>query len=374
MKRWQLPISYLARETQPSWLSRHFLFAWHIVVLCASWYPFTGWRYTGEGVFAFFFYPLPYYQTSFDNVINFLAYMPLGFAWALAFRCRWYAPLLALLCGGMLSGLVEFVQQFLPDRVASNLDLLCNSAGCLAGAIVGCLFEKLTLVRRWHVARQAWFAKGALVDYGLTLMVLWLLAQSNPAVPLFGVVVEPVGIPQSFVSPIGNPALFLRVLETSGVMLHVTAVGLLTVTLLARRSRAARAVWGLLIFTTLMKTLFAGAMLKPGQFLAWLNIDVVMGAAAATALLTMGVVLKRRWQALAALACLGLAELVEAEWPLHATPYSVASLFRWRYGHLQDFNGLTQTMSELWPYLAGIYLIGVAMRDISRSRESVLPQ
>ncbi|QDQ26434.1 hypothetical protein FNU76_08680 [Chitinimonas arctica] len=98
--RWQLPISYLARDTVPSWLGRHFLFAWHAVILVTSWYPFSGWRYTGEPIFAFFGYPLPYYHTASDNTLNLLAYMPLGYAWALFFRCRWYAPLLALALGG----------------------------------------------------------------------------------------------------------------------------------------------------------------------------------------------------------------------------------------------------------------------------------
>lgn len=372
MRRWQLPISYLARSTRPSWLGRHFLAAWHAIILVASWYPFSGWRYTGEGLFAFYTYPLPYYQTGFDNAINVLAYVPLGYAWALALRCRWHVPVFALLFGALLSGGVEFVQQFLPDRVASNLDILCNTGGSVVGAMAACLLNKLLVVHRWHVVRRRWLALGGLADYGLMLMLLWLLTQLNPAVPLFGVVIEPQGIPQPFVSPIANARLFLQLLEAGGVMLNMTAVGLMMATLLARRTHITAALAGTLMLTIATKIVLAGIMLKSEAFLAWVNRDVVGGAIAAWVLLTLAAPLKRRWRALLALLCLCLAKGVEWAWPLTAEPYSLFGLFRWHYGHLRDLSGLTQTISAAWPALAAAYLLGLFWRDWRRNRESVV--
>lgn len=352
----QLPVSYLAHYAVPSWLGRHFLLAWHLVILVVSWYPFSGWRYTGEPVFAFYSYPLPYYYTHLDNAVNLLAYLPLGYAWALACHCRWYAPMLALAAGVLLSGSIEFVQQFLPDRVASNLDILYNGGGALVGGLAAGLFSKLLIVRRWHVLRQRWFRPGALVDYGLVLAALWMLTQINPAVPLFGIVVEPNGLPQPFVSPISDARLFLRLLEASGVMLSVVALSLFAVTLLAQRRHSPWLVGGLVLAALAIKLVTAGMMLKRTEFLAWFNLNVLMGGVMAAVGLMLLMRLQRRWQALVAVLCLLAAQMVEALWPLQGSPYGMADLFKWRYGHLRDFNGLSQTISEVWPWLAIVYL------------------
>lgn len=365
--RWQLPISYLARETAPSWLGRHFLLAWHLVLLAVSFYPFSGWRYTGEGIFAFYSYPLPYYQTAFDNWINVAAYMPLGYAWALYYRCRWFAPLLAMLLGCLLSGSVEFVQQFIPSRIASNLDILCNTTGCLLGALAAGLFSKLLILRGWHIRRQRWFRVGALADYGLMLLALWFATQMNPAIPLFGVVVQPRGLPQPWVSPIHDAALFLGVLEISGVMLHFTAVCLFLLTLLAQRSDRMTALWGLVLAAVTLKLVTAGALLKPSAFLEWFNLQVLAGILAALILLNILSRLKMRWQALAAAACLFATQVIEELWPLNAEPLDMLNLFKWRYGHLRDFNGLSEMISAVWPYAATVYLLGLAWQNWRRS-------
>jgi MFS superfamily sulfate permease-like transporter len=112
-------------------------------------------------------------------------------------------------------------------------------------------------------------------------------------------------------------------------------------------------------------------MLKRGEFLAWVNGSVALGALLAAVCLSVVVSLKRRWQALLALCCLVLAEGVEAAWPLHSSTHGLASLFRWRYGHVQDFNGLTETLSQMWPYLAAVYLVGVAARDMRRAASRI---
>jgi VanZ family protein len=364
-----LPISYLAHTARPSWLGRHFLAAWHALIVMASLYPFTGWRHTGEPVFAFLTYPLPYFQTGFDNWLNMLAYLPLGYAWAMTCRCRWYAPLVAVVAGAMLSGSMEFVQQFLPSRVASNLDLLYNTAGALAGALLAGASQKLLWVRAWHVRRARWFRAGALVDYALVLMLLWLITQMNPAVPWLGVVVQPQGLPQPWISPIANAALFLRALEAAGVMLHATAVGLMVSTLLAHRWMAPRWIAGWIALSLAVKMVFAGVLLQPGAFLAWFNLNVLAGATAAAGLLILLLRLKRRWQALAALVCLIASEGVELYWPLSGGPGSPLALFRQDFGHLVDFNGLSQTLSTLWPWLAAAYLAPQAWSDWRRSHQ-----
>jgi hypothetical protein len=227
-------------------------------------------------------------------------------------------------------------------------------------------------MRGWHVLRQRWFAKGALADYGLILMGVWLLTQLNPAVPLFGIVFAPQGIPQPFVSPIANARLFLQLLEAGGIMLNVTAVGLIGATLLARRDHAAKAMAVMVLVMALCKAVMAGTLLKTDAFLAWLNWNVIVGGLAAWFGLAALAPLKRRWRAVAGLLCLVLARWVEYAWPLNDEPVSLFSLFKWRYGHLRDFGGLSQTLSIIWPWLAGVYLLLLIARDWRRLRHSVV--
>lgn len=369
---WQLPISYLARQAPPSWLGRHFLLAWHLLILVASWYPFTGWRYTGEGVWAFYAYPIPYYQSGFDNWVNLVAFIPLGYAWGLYFGNRWFAALRAALLAALLAACIEFVQQFLPGRVASNLDILYNVAGALLGGGLAGVFNKLLIVRGWYLRRQRWFRLGGLADYGLVLLVLWFLAQMNPAVPLFGVVVVPGGIPQPWLSPIADARLFLALLETAGVTLHLTAIGLFVLTLLARRQDRRSALLGMVATAFGLKILAAGLLLRPGEFLAWFNLNVLAGLLLATLLLRILVRLKLRWQALGALICLAAIELIEALWPLHAQTPGMSELFRWSYGHLRTFNGLTGFLSGVWPSAAALYLLLLAWISWRRSYQPTI--
>jgi len=49
------------------------------------------------------------------------------------------AILAATACGAALSVVLEAAQTFLPARVASNLDVLANTAGAFAGGVVGLL-------------------------------------------------------------------------------------------------------------------------------------------------------------------------------------------------------------------------------------------
>src|SRR5690606_33053314 len=102
------------------------------VVVYASLHPLAGWAPPTAPLLAFLGAPWPRYYTLFDVVVNVLAYLPLGFLLVPALHPRirpWPAALMALLCGGLLSLALEPLQQFLPERVPSNLDLASNAAG-----------------------------------------------------------------------------------------------------------------------------------------------------------------------------------------------------------------------------------------------------
>jgi len=76
-----------------------------------------------------------------DVVSNVLLFMPLGFLlaiWRADRRASFGATLvLAVLSGALLSGSVEFIQLFAPQRFSSVVDVVTNTFGSTVGAVTG---------------------------------------------------------------------------------------------------------------------------------------------------------------------------------------------------------------------------------------------
>lgn len=323
-----------------------------VVIFFLSLYPFTGWDYSGRPLFEFLSYPLPYYTRFFDNAANVLIYIPYGFSLALLFMPRWLSFLFAIAVCLVTSICVEFLQEFLPMRVASNLDVLCNVLGAGLGAslAVSPLFR-----RRWQHLRQwrrRYFVEDSAADYGLLLLGLWLLTQLNPAMPLFGVVAYPQGLPQPYVSPLENPRLFLFLVEAGGAMANMLAIGLFMTSWLKGRADRFRSILLLLLAVWLCKMLAAGALLKPFALFQWINAHLVTGLTAGFLLLWWVAGCSRLTQTLVAIAALLVAQFAATLWPLSEVQSDVLSLFRWPYGHLLNMSALLDFLSDLWPVAA----------------------
>ena len=183
------PARASARVRHASPVARATLLAYILLIVYASWFPFSGWHNNGLPPLTYLQnMALPRYWNWFDVGINIVGYIPLGalIVYSLHPRVRgWAAVLLASACGILLSGTMEAVQSFLPSRVASNLDFFTNAAGCLAGAVGGAMSAgKLLDQSNVYRLRQRWFAQHASV--GLVLLALWPLAQMYPQGYLFG--------------------------------------------------------------------------------------------------------------------------------------------------------------------------------------------
>jgi len=80
---------------------------------------------------------LPAVTSQQDLAQNIALYLPLGFFVGLACRRSrmkgWTVALITLISAAALSGTAEFVQQFLPARVSSLTDVLCNILGAAVG-------------------------------------------------------------------------------------------------------------------------------------------------------------------------------------------------------------------------------------------------
>ena len=85
---WQPPIRLLARGTQPTRIAGFFVPLYTLVILSVSLYPYLGWRWPNHPVFAFLGYSTPYYGAPVDDVLNILAYVPLGAGLLLSLSSR----------------------------------------------------------------------------------------------------------------------------------------------------------------------------------------------------------------------------------------------------------------------------------------------
>lgn len=121
-------------------LAPAFALAYALLVAYACLHPLTGWRDSGLPAFDWLWAPWPKYFILEDLLFNILGYLPLGLLLAAALPAQWRfarKALVAALLAGLFSFGLEALQNYLPSRVASNLDLGGNAAGGLLGALAG---------------------------------------------------------------------------------------------------------------------------------------------------------------------------------------------------------------------------------------------
>ena len=153
--------------------------AYAALVVYASLYPFTGWRWPpGQALATLAQIVWPPWRDDFDFWSNLAGYLPLGALLMIAARRSGWGvgPSLALALGGpsALSYLMEVLQHFVPNRHPSLKDLAMNSAGALCGALLAWSCHAVGLVDRWHALRERWFTRdsaGALALLALVVLV-----------------------------------------------------------------------------------------------------------------------------------------------------------------------------------------------------------
>ncbi|HEX7560503.1 MAG TPA: VanZ family protein, partial [Usitatibacter sp.] len=164
------------------------LAVWALLIAYASLYPFVPLRLPSmDAVLGYF--SRPRYVTAFDVVVNVLAYAPLGTLACLYFRqadATARAIVKAIACCAAFSFAMEFLQLFVVGRVASMYDTLANAAGALWGALVFADPFYSLVTRPLGERREKFIVAGAWGDAGLALVMLWMIAQLNPALPFFG--------------------------------------------------------------------------------------------------------------------------------------------------------------------------------------------
>jgi len=352
-------------------VARAALLAYLLLIVYASWFPFAGWRSSGLSPFAFLNLQPQRYWTGFDVMVNIVGYMPLGVLLVLALHPRvrgLWAVLIAAVTGVLVSGTMETVQNFLPSRVPSNLDLLTNSGGCLAGAIVGLLFGPLLLDQsRLYRLRRRWFSPHA--SQGLVLVALWPLAQVYPQGYLFGNG-QILPLLSEWLSEWLDADIDLVTLirGTAGMTVEqywlseivITACGMTgaALTLLCLARRGAPRLWLMLALVgtgLLVRTLASSLFFAPSNALVWLTPGAeggfLIGLIMLSGLAFAPPIAQRRL----AVVTLVLALIVVNTIP--ANPYFVATLQGWQQGRFLNFNGAAQVLGLAWPFIALWFLL-----------------
>lgn len=335
---------------RPLILARYLALAWCGLIVYGSLHPFSGWRDTGIHWASFLNAGWPRYWTAFDLLANVAVYLPLGFFLTLAFaqlRWRWLAVLLAILSGSALSLGLETLQNWLPSRIPSNLDLVCNALGSLLGAILAHRVGPRIFARLERTAQHL-LSPIAHGELGLTLLGLWLIVPLSPEILLFGAGDMRQII--SFTPAIPFSVSHFALIEASITTCHALAAGLLLRSLLAGPGVAYLVVPLFLVIALAIRTLSAAILISPADAMAWLTPGAQHGLLAAVLLLALMLWLPTRVALiLAALALITGTTLVNLA---PANPYSAAALAVWRQGHFLNFNGLTRLIASLWPFLA----------------------
>lgn len=349
----------------------------YVGLICyASLYPFSDWRYQGVVPWAYLSSPWPKYWTGFDITINLLGYLPLGFLLALSGlrtgRGR-FAVALATLLAGLLSLAMESLQNYLPFRVPSNVDLGLNVVGAWLGALLAWGMEELGVIERWSIFRARWFVADA--RGGLVLLALWPVGLLFPAAVPFGLGQVLERLESSLGDILQDTPLLdwlpVRDIELQplvpGAELVCVMLGMLIPCLLGFciiRATSRRLLFLLLVFACGMGVTALSAALSygPEHAWAWSSVPVKAGLVAAMvlALLLLGV--PRRVSAALVLLALGVHLDLLNQAP--ASPYFAQTLSTWEQGRFIRFHGLAQWVGWLWPYATLVYvLFRVWVRD-----------
>ncbi|MBY0340227.1 MAG: VanZ family protein [Rhodocyclaceae bacterium] len=336
-------------------LARILAVAYTVLVVYASLHPFSGWRDSGLSLFAFLNAGWPRYYTGFDLLVNVLAYVPLGFFWmpvATAHAGRSIGTVFVCIALALLSGTLETLQNFLPSRVPSNVDLACNSLGALLGALAaqrwGSMLLSESRLLRW---RHRHLAHEPVGDYGLTLLGIWLLVQLSPENLLFGS---------------GNLRVLLELpgalpFDAERFSRHeswIAALGTLTIALMSSLVLRRPRYWHVLLLLALailIRSFAAALLIEPARFAHWMTAGNLagmgVGLVLAWPLLRLNESLRRVLAGAFVMATTALVNIAPDN------PYLLQATQVWHQGHFLNFNGLTRVGSSFWPFFAMAFLM-----------------
>ena len=344
------------------------LAVWIALIAYASLYPFLPLRLPGPDAFGAFIMR-PRYTLESDVVLNVLAYIPLGLLARLYFgtRATRLPPFVcAVALGAALSLSMELAQLFIPNRVSSIQDVVANTSGTTIGALLFVDPVYSLATRPLGELRERLLIAGAWGDAGLALLVLWTIAQLNPALPFFGA---------GNIASSGLESQETAFLQWAAVGMGVCGFGLFVSAILAADQGSFRMTLVLLSVALWLKFMAASFMLQPHFAEEWLSAGRVAGLGAGLAALLLLRRMPRIGRLYLAFVLLLAAALFSKIFGSYSAIDELVKLFRWPYGQLAGFATLTRFLHEGWALLAVAYLIALFLHDRrARARGEIIPR
>lgn len=360
-------------------LARACLVAYLFLIVYASWFPFSGWQINSLTTFGEVIRQWPHYWSGFDLGINIVGYMPLGILLVFALyplvRGYW-ALLLAILLGALISAGMEAGQYFLPNRVTSLLDFSTNTGGTIIGAVIGHLLVQTILGNhQLELLQQRWLRQES--SRQLVVLGLWPLAQIYPQPSLFGlgqILPTISGWLDAFLDLENDWGDFLRhgiALNAEQFFLSETLItacscaGALLICLSLLNRHAPKFWLSILLLGAAfcLKSLASALMFQPEHAFVWLTPGAI-GGLLISFIMLYGFsfaphYVQRRLAFGLLLISLALVNLVPDN------PYFIETMQSWPQGKFLNFYGAAQFLAVIWPLLALRYLLTQKMRQTS---------
>ena len=323
------------------------LVVWALLIAYASLYPFFPLRLPSmDSVTGFF--TAPRYVIRSDIAFNVVAYLPLGMLACLYFRGVGegrHAILKAAALGAGYSLAMETLQLFVPNRHVSPVDFASNAAGALIGALAFMHPFYTWITRPLGELRERLVVPGAWGDAGLVLVMLWLLAQLNPALPFFGA--GDIG---------GEARIEIAILHWAAVAMAIAGFGLFVSSLLKTEQGCLRVTLVLLSIALWLKFAAAPLLLQPHFRAEWVDEGRVAGLAVGILALVPLRGLSRPGRIYLGLILILAGALFAKIFGAYSPVEELVRLFRWPHGQVGSFATLTRFLHELWPVAAVVFL------------------
>jgi len=350
-----------------------FALVYAIGLIYGTLYPWSGWRRTGLSGLDFLSQPWPRYWTVFDLSTNVGLYAPLGalLGWWTRHRFGpWTAVALPIIVTALLATTLEALQTFLPGRIPSNIDLLCNVVGAVFGAAFALALWPTRL--RDQPLRFRPHAKVTIV-----LLIAWLAVQALPQRLPFesGVLLGPLfdwigRVGAAIDAPVDSAPVVLAtqlaqalaplqsglgaftahrdVVEAGAVSMWLASIGLMLANVLTRSTWRPLAIGALLSGGLLIHLASSRWLLSSEGWSYWLSPGSQGGAAMGVLVLSLLTLLRRRHRLLALIALLAGAVVLTNLLPTGGyEPPPTPVQPGWR-----NLFGLFDALALLWPLAA----------------------
>jgi hypothetical protein len=268
---------------------------------------------------------------------------------------------------------MEVLQNYLPRRVPSSLDLGLNVVGAGLGVALGVALHLSGGIARWQKARERWFVTRS--AGGLALLVLWPVALLFPTAVPFGLGhilerAQPLlatllqGTPaeawaadwiSSGAAPGRAGTTLSPAVELSIIVLGLLAPCVIAFTITRPGWRRVVIVVGAVSVGAATTTLSTALNFGPGHAFAWTTPQALQALGVGTLLAALLALVPRRVAAGVGLIALTALVMLVARAP--DDPYFAQSLQGWEQGRFIRFHGAAQWVGWAWPYAALVYLL-----------------